>query len=91
MGNTCSSRKHQDVEEGDSEVDVSQYDVPKEFIGTSIGFLPAHERNEQMDTWLREIQKHNLNLMKEEFKTDLNGFILNNLLLCVQFVDNFET
>jgi len=91
MGNSCSSsnaRKYTDSDdEGPVIPDISEH---PEFAGTGISFLPLQERNDQMDEFLKQIQKHNLEIMKEEFKNDLHGFILNNLLLCVQFVDNFE-
>jgi hypothetical protein len=98
MGNACSSHKHKRTDgSSDSETEDGLEYKPEErehlaaFNNTSLLFLPYKERNEQMKEWLKEIQKHNLEVMKEEFKNDLHGFILNNLLLCVQFMDNFET
>lgn len=39
---------------------------------------------------LRKMQEYHLNRLRNELKNDPHGFILDNLLMCVQFFDNFE-
>jgi len=62
----------------------------EEFYGTELHFLPYQERRAQLEEWLRDIQKHNRERLRKEMLADLHTFILNNVLLCVQFYENFD-
>lgn len=46
--------------------------------------------NAQLNELMKAMQQHNLRRMRVELETDMNTFMLNNLLMCIQFFDNFE-
>lgn len=39
---------------------------------------------------LRKMQEYHLNRLRTELEKDPHSFILDNLLMCIQFFDNFE-
>ncbi|XP_057377286.1 uncharacterized protein LOC130698618 [Daphnia carinata] len=50
---------------------------------------PLHKVNEYYQI-LREIQTENLNKMRDQLKKNPQLFLLNNLILAIQFFDNFD-
>lgn len=79
------------IEGGEPQVD--QMDLRGEILHRNIFAQELNEiekNHKYLDELLRQTQEHNLELMKAEISSDINLFVLNNLLLCVQFYDNFE-
>jgi len=45
---------------------------------------------EKLDELLDEMQKHHMKRLEKELSTDIHLFTLNNMLMCIQFWNNFE-
>lgn len=84
MGNVCpGSSKSRPINGFRNSVDESQAEAETED-------LTQDNLNSQIDQLMKAMQKHNLKRLKDEIEHDIDTFILNNLLMCLQFTENFE-
>lgn len=83
MGNVCRGQKRKDIESQDERPSPRDKDPPVA--------KPSPElMNLTFDEILHHVKEHNKNRLKKELKNDPHSFVLDNLLLCIQFFDNFE-
>jgi hypothetical protein len=83
----CPSKPSRNRLGSESEVESEENGIAEEINWTAQDTASNLKHIERL---LKEMQDHNLRRMKDEIETDIHTFILNNLLMCIQFFDNFE-
>lgn len=83
MGITCGKEKKPRKESPRSkDVPDGGYENPE--------YIPEETQEEQIERVIRDMKEYHKNRIISELENDPHTFILDNLLMCIQFFDNFD-